>query len=393
MAGCGKTNGSITVNPAMMGNQYSLNGGPAQPSPTFGNLSPGNYTVTAKTPQGCLSTQLVTVTADAPPVISDVKVTQPGYTVTVGSIEVVANGRTALQYRLNNGNAQMAAQFTNLGPGSYTVVVTDADGCEANQAVTITPSTAMTILTAGAKPTWCGDANGAASMVVSGGAPPIRYSADGQTFQSAGTFDQLQAGTYPLTARDGAGCLVSQPVSVSASNKPTIADVRVTPEVCDQTAGVIIVTAGAGQTPVRFALNGGIAQAGNSFSALKAGDYALTMTDASGCVATRQVTVLLDCANSFFMPTAFSPNADQLNDVLTVHFKFPALTVSQFSIYDRWGAVLFDRADFSARSGEAIWDGMLNGVQAPVGPYQIRPIYQFNNGTTSLMRSVMVMHE
>ena len=74
----------------------------------------------------------MTVTADAPPVISDVKVTQPGYTVTVGSIEVVANGRTALQYRLNNGNAQTAAQFTNLGPGSYTVVVTDADGCEAN---------------------------------------------------------------------------------------------------------------------------------------------------------------------------------------------------------------------------------------------------------------------
>ncbi|HSI90251.1 MAG TPA: gliding motility-associated C-terminal domain-containing protein, partial [Adhaeribacter sp.] len=66
-----------------------------------------------------------------------------------------------------------------------------------------------------------------------------------------------------------------------------------------------------------------------------------------------------------FVPSAFTPNGDGLNDVFEVKGRFQ----SNFTllILNRWGQIIFESRD--ARKG---WDGKINGTEAPVGVYAYR---------------------
>lgn len=77
------------------------------------------------------------------------------------------------------------------------------------------------------------------------------------------------------------------------------------------------------------------------------------------------VNVVDDCPNeSIFLPSAFSPNGDAKNDVFSIQFPFPSLLVSQFTVFNRWGGVVFSREGFTVSSGETLWDGAgTNGNQ------------------------------
>ena len=62
---------------------------------------------------------------------------------------------------------------------------------------------------------------------------------------------------------------------------------------------------------------------------------------------------------------------------LTIRFAFPSLSVSRFTVYDRWGTIIYNRANFVITSGEPIWDGQLNGEAVPRGTYVYRLDCQF----------------
>ncbi|MFC5271754.1 gliding motility-associated C-terminal domain-containing protein [Adhaeribacter terreus] len=66
-----------------------------------------------------------------------------------------------------------------------------------------------------------------------------------------------------------------------------------------------------------------------------------------------------------FVPTAFSPNGDGLNDVFEVKGRFQ----NNFSlvILNRWGQIIFESND--PKKG---WDGKMNGKEAPIGVYAYR---------------------
>ena len=83
-------------------------------------------------------------------------------------------------------------------------------------------------------------------------------------------------------------------------------------------------------------------------------DYMVTVTDAFGCVATASTTVTVNAAlcnsDGIYLPNSFSPNGDNLNDVLFVRSN--AIQDLEFSIFDRWG-----REVFSSTSIDVGWNG------------------------------------
>lgn len=94
--------------------------------------------------------------------------------------------------------------------------------------------------------------------------------------------------------------------------------------------------------------------------------YHVSVTGASGCVVYDSVTVIVDfsgTSNTFQMPTAFTPNGDQLNDIFRLKY---AGRVEKFelSVFDRWGVLLYTTKDPSDG-----WDGTLNGKPEPPGAY------------------------
>ncbi len=89
--------------------------------------------------------------------------------------------------------------------------------------------------------------------------------------------------------------------------------------------------------------------------------YTLSAVSDKGCVATENVKVRV--FYPLFMPSAFTPNKDGVNDVFRIPLHV-SLVLKEFSVYNRWGKKVFTTRDISKG-----WDGMENGVDAALGTY------------------------
>lgn len=96
---------------------------------------------------------------------------------------------------------------------------------------------------------------------------------------------------------------------------------------------------------------------------LSAGSYRLTMSN--GCVSREELVdvTLFDCAQCLFIPNAFSPNGDGLNDVFEVK-KMCRISGFHMQVYNRWGQVVFQAYDVDGK-----WNGYYNGKPADGGTY------------------------
>lgn len=384
-ATCGQVDGSLTVL-TTGGNgeiQHSVDGQIFQLGKTFSSLKGSIYSVRVRDGAGCTATQSVSI-AGSSLAIDDLKTTPPRCGTANGELSVSATGGVgALAYAIDGTAYQADSRFTNLPGGNYTVRVRDTTGCEIRKTVRLPLPNPLLILSTDAVPTTCGLPNGRATMTVAGGVRPIRFSTDGRGAQAGNRFDSLSAGTYTLFAQDSAGCTAGRSVSIATSAKPTITDLVTTIEDCGQkNASIIVTTTDSASSRYTFSVDGQTFQPGNTFAGLSGGTYMVSMRDRNACVSTRPVSLAVDCASVIHLPTAFSPNADNLNDVFTTHFSFPSLTVARFVVYDRWGSIVYNRVNFALSNGESIWNGQAeSGTIMPAGIYPYTLKCQFPNGT------------
>ncbi|MBX2930028.1 MAG: gliding motility-associated C-terminal domain-containing protein [Saprospiraceae bacterium] len=99
---------------------------------------------------------------------------------------------------------------------------------------------------------------------------------------------------------------------------------------------------------------------------LHSGRYALTVTNDCGVFHYETLVETKDCTCRVYVPTAFSPNGDGINDKLEIfpHCDWP-FQLHAFKIFDRWGGQVY------SYQGEDMpgWDGQYKGMPAPSGPY------------------------
>lgn len=70
-----------------------------------------------------------------------------------------------------------------------------------------------------------------------------------------------------------------------------------------------------------------------------------------------------------FMPTAFSPNDDGVNDTFGVFANSSELTIISLRVFDRWGEQVFSARDLSSEEADTRWDGSSRGKPAAEGLY------------------------
>lgn len=100
----------------------------------------------------------------------------------------------------------------------------------------------------------------------------------------------------------------------------------------------------------------------SSLEVTQEGLYTVTVTDANTCIASDSIFITSQCPSSVYIPTAFSPNDDNINDSFVVN-SFD-ITNLELLIYDRWGMLVFKSQD-----PDMHWDGKINGQYASPGVY------------------------
>jgi len=251
-------------------------------SSSISGLTQGNYFVTVTDAQGCQRTkdkhvaQAVTITANAVPT-SATCIQNNGSITTIGS-----GGVSPYSYLYSNGATTQST--TGLSSGSYSVTVTDANGCTGSSNVYVGSTTPINV-TYTSTPSACATPTGSATLTVNGGAPP--YTITWSTFpvQTGVTANNLSAGTYYFHVTDANGCVregaaVVNPVTVVSA---TLTGVNAT---CTQSNGSIMVMPSGGTAPYTYTWSNPVIT-GNNPTGLPAGNYTVTITDANGCTVTK----------------------------------------------------------------------------------------------------------
>jgi gliding motility-associated-like protein len=117
----------------------------------------------------------------------------------------------------------------------------------------------------------------------------------------------------------------------------------------------------------------------SSFSLLPTNNLsiAVKVTDENGCVADDQINISLKTDVAIYVPNAFSPNNDRINDSYFISTYGRSLShLSEFVIYDRWGGQLFD----ASTTGIEKWDGTYEGKPLEEGTYAYRLTAVLING-------------
>jgi len=104
------------------------------------------------------------------------------------------------------------------------------------------------------------------------------------------------------------------------------------------------------------------------FLADEEGLVSLEVTDDNGCVGQDSLQVISQCPTRFYIPNAFSPNGDGINDVFRVSgLEIISMTLQ---VFDRWGSVVYETSD-----EQAGWDGTIDDQDAEEGQYVWRFSY------------------
>jgi hypothetical protein len=261
---------------------------------TATGLGAGTYTVTVTDANGCTTT--ASVTLEEPDELTATAAVTSDYNgadiscfgATDGEASVTpTGGTTPYSYLWSNGSTSASA--TNLGAGSYTVTVTDANGCSIVKTVTLSEPNLLTAVISAQSDASCnGFADGSATVAASGGTPAYTY--DWSDSGTGATRTDLSAGTYTITVTDANGC--SAVVSVTIGQATTLVATATHTDVSCNGGddGTITVTATGGTTPYTYDAGAGTV-AGNVISGLIAGDYTVTVTDDNGCSVTVDVTI------------------------------------------------------------------------------------------------------
>ncbi len=219
---CGNATGTITVTAtgAAVPLQYSIDGISFQAANNFTALLPGNYTITVRDANGCLTTRPVVVATTSGPQVLTGTVVHAACGNANGSITAAASGGVgALVYSINGTVYQAGTLFAGLAAGPYTLYVRDINGCIKSIPVTVLNLPAP-VLTATPSPASCGLNDGTITADATGGTGALSYSINGVTFQVSNVFTGLAAGTYTVTVRDSRNCIATVPVTINTSAGP-----------------------------------------------------------------------------------------------------------------------------------------------------------------------------
>jgi len=306
----GGNNGAISLTIAGGSTPYTYSWTGGATTKNISNKTAGTYTVTVTDVNGCSQSATFTITQPAPIALSAVAANVSCHGAGNGSIDLSVAGGTGpytyswnlgttsnsyyswwwwwCNYNNNNNNTATTQDVNGLDAGTYSVTVTDANGCTATASYTITEPATLSVNASKTNVSCKNGNNGTITLSVNGGTTPYTYLwSNNATTQN---LNGLTAGSYSVTVTDARGCTDQLTVNVYQPNNGITANANVTNVTCKgSSTGSINLSVSGGNSPYTYSWSNGATT--QDLHNKPAGTYTVVITDANGCTLSNTYTI------------------------------------------------------------------------------------------------------
>ncbi|HLP52981.1 MAG TPA: gliding motility-associated C-terminal domain-containing protein [Chitinophagales bacterium] len=318
----------------------------------------GTQTVTVTDNINCTATISVAITEPASMVITETHNDITCFGNNNGSIDItVSAGMAPYDYRWNT--SETIEDRTALAPGTYSVTATDYNSCSVSITTTITEPAEVTMQPTITNPTCATNGNdGSISVVVNGGTTPYNYAWSNNN--TTDTNPNLGEGSFGITVTDANSCVVTDMYTLAYQYDFVV-----------DAAPSVSIKLGE-STVLDYTLTG---NTGN-YTSVWAPDYALscvncvspdvtpvysklytvTITNDLGCVSSDTMSVTVVPLYEVFVPNAFTPNGDGVNDLFSIYGNLDGVEYMEIKIFNRLGEKVYESSDH-----QFTWDGSYKG--------------------------------
>lgn len=291
-----------------------------------------------------------------------------------GYINALASGGTPpYQWQWDSGAVQ--ASLTNLMAGNYGLTLIDHNNCQGDTIFQITAPPVLSVSIA-ATSEGCeeGDLGSIELLAIEGGVSPYTWSlqiGEEEVAANQSMFSNLPASNYSLVASDLNACRIREGVIVTAPQRPQLV-LQPTATFVELGQTIDIQVDGHSFETVSIASEG-VVLCDNCLSystqAIRSASYTATAVSQQACSATASTMIGVYPNRELYVPTAFSPNEDGINDIFIPYGGLSAERILRFTIYDRWGGQVYQAIDLLPSDHQNGWDGRHKGMEAAAGMY------------------------
>lgn len=275
----------------------------------------------------------------------------------------------------------------------YTLLVQSSNGCTASDSIAVETSD-LRIFYSSSPVTCAGEQDGHLWVdSIAGGTPPYLAALDGSVLENVSTFEGLASNTYNLLVEDAEGCQnqiainISEPealtLDLGADRFLDIGD-HIDLEVHTNATDFNIIW-----QPSEFLDCDTCARV--TIRPTEAIVYEVLLTDGKGCIVSEEISIQVAKDGGVYIPNAFSPNQDGLNDELRIFTNSSVVLIHRFRILDRWGGLVFEMENLPPDDAGLYWDGNIRGQAAPTGVYIYQVELERFDGNMEVMSGDVVL--
>lgn len=285
----------------------------------------------------------------------------------------------AYVYQWTDGQAMVIASERELivdQAGSYTLLVTDSqNGCQAQDEIVVTSNIEDIIAEITTLPASCYNTQDGFIQVnnVTGGTGPYVFSLNGNPFVTQSEYGNVPVGSHRLEIMDAGGCSSVYDLLVDAPSELQVAIIADATDVnVGQSVDLEVIINSDDSRAAEIIWTPAQPDCENcqriTVHPTRSTRYSVRVVDENGCSAEAEIAIVVTSDINLYIPNAFSPNQDGINDLFIVHAA-AGISIRSLQIADRWGNLYFQRQNISPNDPGQAWDGTFQGRKAPTGVY------------------------
>lgn len=288
---CGDASGSIDITITGGNTPYDYSWTNGATTQDLIGISAGTYQCTITDDDGCMiSTPVYTVNNQSGGLtLNNVDIDNEICGNSQGEILVSLSGG-AVPYSYSWSTGATTSSLTGLTDGNYSCTITDNNGCSVSTGnlTVLDESGTLQVVSVVVTDEICGNGNGNINLTTTGGNVPVSYLWNNNS--TSQDLNNLSAGSYTCTVSDAAGCTTTANAFVqNDAGTLQIDNMIVTNETCGNGSGAVDLMISGNSGAVTY--NWSNSASTQDISSLSAGNYSVTVTDATGCTANGNTVV------------------------------------------------------------------------------------------------------